>query len=231
MQIDLVKTYQFEAAHATPWEGDALRLHGHSFEVEVVVGGVCGEESGWLMDYADISECFEPLFRELDHKTLNDVDGLEDVSMTGIAAWIRGRLAPGLSQLKDVHVSVRGDQIYAPKLLHRDGTFGLPERIRFGFEAAHALPKLPPDHKCHTMHGHSFSVEAGGADVKQFTPVLQRIHETLDHRCLNKIAGLENPTSEQLGRWIWREIAESVSELSVVVVAETCTARCIYRGK
>lgn len=231
MQIDLVKTYQFEAAHATPWENDPARLHGHSFEVEVVVGGACGDESGWLMDYADISDCFDPVFRKLDHKTLNDVDGLDDVTIRGIARWIRDELAPGLPLLKDVHLSVRGDQIYAPKLLHRDTVHDLSERIRFSFEAAHALPKLPPDHKCHTMHGHSFSVEAGADEAEQLTPVLHRIHETLDHRCLNDIAGLENPTSEQLGRWIWREVVESVSGLSVVVVAETCTARCIYRGK
>ncbi|MBL9136566.1 MAG: 6-carboxytetrahydropterin synthase QueD [Verrucomicrobiales bacterium] len=114
-------------------------------------------------------------------------------------------------------------------------------RRSFQFEAAHLLPRLPEGHKCRRLHGHSFHVEivvAGDcdpalgwlmdyADIKAaFMPVWER----LDHRYLNEVPGLENPTSEQIAGWIWKETKPSLPLLSEVVVAETCTARCVFRG-
>lgn len=230
MQVDLIKSYQFEAAHVTPWHGDEARLHGHSFCVEVVIGGECEPELGWLMDYAEINERFDAIHEQLDHCTLNDVPGLENPTLDGLKTWIFGNLQGILPGLKEVRVSVCGEQVFAPKLLHADMKSGLSERIRFGFEAAHALPNLPPEHKCHTMHGHSFVVEVAAVEMETLGPRLQDVYDQLDHRCLNEVPGLENPTSEELSRWIWNALAD-VSALSAVVVAETCTARCIYYGR
>ena len=56
------------------------------------------------------------------------------------------------------------------------------------------------------------------------------LHERLDHRYLNEIAGLENPTSEVLARWIWDRLQPAMPGLSQIVVRETCTSGCIYRG-
>ena len=65
------------------------------------------------------------------------------------------------------------------------------------------------------------------AEVKAaFAPLFDR----LDHRCLNDVAGLENPTSENLARWIWRELQPSLPQLARVVVQETCTSGCSYDG-
>ena len=112
----------------------------------------------------------------------------------------------------------------------------------FSFEAAHRLPNVPSGHKCSRLHGHSFrvalhvegDVEAklgwviDFADVKSaFEPVL----ELLDHNYLNEIAGLENPTSENLARWIWRRVRPRLPDLVQVTVRETCTSGCIYRGE
>lgn len=114
-------------------------------------------------------------------------------------------------------------------------------RRTFQFEAAHLLPRLPEGHKCRRLHGHSFQVEivvAGEcdpalgwlmdyADIKAaFKPLWER----LDHRYLNEVPGLENPTSEQIAIWIWKELKPSLPMLTEVVVAETCTARCVFRG-
>ena len=111
----------------------------------------------------------------------------------------------------------------------------------FTFEAAHRLPNVPAEHKCARLHGHSFRVEvhvAGKvgatsgwvmdfADVKRaFLPLA----EQLDHRYLNEVPGLENPTSEVLARWIWQRLADQLP-LCAVVVRETCTSGCIYRGE
>ena len=59
---------------------------------------------------------------------------------------------------------------------------------------------------------------------------IKPIEEELDHRCLNDIEGLENPTSEMLARWIWNRLAPSLPMLSEIHVHETCTSSCIYRG-
>jgi len=52
----------------------------------------------------------------------------------------------------------------------------------------------------------------------------------LDHNYLNQIRGLENPTSENIARWIWRRLKPKLPLLTEVIVAETCTAKCVYRG-
>jgi len=111
----------------------------------------------------------------------------------------------------------------------------------FHIEAAHRLPNVPPGHKCARLHGHSFRVEVhvggepGGdsgwvmdfANVKAaFAPVFER----LDHRYLNDIPGLENPTSERLAMWIWAELKPNLAGLSKIVLHETCTSGCVYRG-
>ncbi|HLW73792.1 MAG TPA: 6-carboxytetrahydropterin synthase QueD [Gammaproteobacteria bacterium] len=111
----------------------------------------------------------------------------------------------------------------------------------FHIEAAHRLPNLPPEHKCSRLHGHSFRVEihVGGplnpktgwimdfADLKTaFGPVF----DILDHRYLNDVPGLENPTSENLARWIWQKLKPVLPGLSKVVIAETCTSGCVYQG-
>jgi len=60
-----------------------------------------------------------------------------------------------------------------------------------------------------------------------FEPVFQKI----DHRYLNDVPGLDNPTSENLARWIWRELKPALPLLAEVVVHETCTSGCRYRGE
>jgi 6-pyruvoyltetrahydropterin/6-carboxytetrahydropterin synthase len=66
------------------------------------------------------------------------------------------------------------------------------------------------------------------ADIKRAFEPLQK---ELDHHYLNEVAGLENPTSENLARWIWKRLELSLSGLSKVVVRETCTSGCVYTGE
>ena len=76
MKMELRKTFQFEAAHLLPLlplAHKCRRLHGHSFSVEIVVAGECDPKLGWLMDYADISAAFKPIWEKLDHHYLNEI--------------------------------------------------------------------------------------------------------------------------------------------------------------
>ncbi|MDZ4861142.1 MAG: 6-carboxytetrahydropterin synthase [Candidatus Hydrogenedentes bacterium] len=103
--------------------------------------------------------------------------------------------------------------------------------VHFGFEAAHFLPNVPEAHKCRRMHGHSFRVAVCAEKSNSLEPFLERIHHALDRRCLNRIVGLENATSEHVARWIWEQLEPRGVGMLSVTVAETCTARCVYRGE
>ena len=111
----------------------------------------------------------------------------------------------------------------------------------FSIEAAHRLPNVPEGHQCARLHGHSFRVEVhvrgpidaqtgwvmDFADLKRaFAP----IHQQLDHHYLNDVPGLDNPTSENLARWIWQQLKPNLPLLARIVVHETCTSGCSYAG-
>ena len=115
-------------------------------------------------------------------------------------------------------------------------------RKTFQFEAAHLLPHLPETHKCRRLHAHSFQAEIaikGNLDAElgwvmdyaEITKIFKPYWDRLDHHYLNEVPGLENPTSENIAIWIWSHLKPKLPLLTEVVVAETCTARCIYRGK
>jgi len=115
-------------------------------------------------------------------------------------------------------------------------------RKSFQFEAAHLLPLLPEDHKCRRLHGHSFCVDiviAGECDPKlgwlmdyaEVSKAFKPLWEQLDHRYLNEVEGLENPTSEIISKWIWDRLKPQLPLLEQIMVAETCNSSCVYRGE
>lgn len=112
---------------------------------------------------------------------------------------------------------------------------------RFTIEAAHRLPNVPEGHKCGRLHGHSFQIEVRVAgepgertgwvvDFAEIKSACAPVIELLDHRYLNEVDGLENPTSENLARWIWERLEGRLPGLSAVCVKETCSSGCVYRG-
>ena len=112
----------------------------------------------------------------------------------------------------------------------------------FHFEAAHDLPTFPDGHKCRRLHGHSFRFdvvvegeveESKGylidyGDIKTAAdPIVRR----LDHYYLNEVEGLQNPTSENIARWLWQRLKPALPQLAQITVYETCTSACEYRGE
>lgn len=111
----------------------------------------------------------------------------------------------------------------------------------FRFESAHRLPHVPAGHKCGRLHGHSFvfEVQIQGdldptlgwvVDYGDISAVVKPLVEQLDHRYLNELPGLENPTSEVLCVWLWERLAPLLPGLCAIVMRETCTTACTYRG-
>lgn len=111
----------------------------------------------------------------------------------------------------------------------------------FTIDCAHSLPNVPEGHKCKNVHGHTYKIrivaegplhpELGWVmDFTDLKAAFQPLKEVLDHRYLNDIEGLENPTAEHLAVWIWRKLAVSVAGLKEIWVFETPSSGCVYRG-
>lgn len=112
----------------------------------------------------------------------------------------------------------------------------------FTIEAAHHLPNVPEDHKCRRLHGHSFHIgihvrgpiDAHSGWLMDFADIkaaFKPLYQQLDHHYLNDIEGLENPTSENLARWVWQRLIKTLPELYAVEVKETCQSGCLYLGE
>lgn len=111
----------------------------------------------------------------------------------------------------------------------------------FRFEAAHLLPYVPAGHKCRRLHGHSFRCEVAVRgevisemgwfiDYADIANAFGPLHAQLDHYYLNEVPGLQNPTSENVARWIWERLEGKLPGLSRVSIFETCTSSCHYYG-
>lgn len=112
----------------------------------------------------------------------------------------------------------------------------------FTFEAAQTLPSAPEGHKCRSMHGHSFKIEVTVEGVVDpatgwvydhavIGQAMKPLVDQLDHSYLNDVEGLENPTIETMAAWFWQKIEAQCPGLTEIVVHETPTARCSYRGQ
>lgn len=250
----------FEAARriaVLPSEHRARRLHGHSFCSRVLAelppgwGGFDGAETDTLS--AALGRAVAPL----DYADLNA--HLPVPTDDNLARWLLQRLRAELgSPAAIAQLGIQSTTDQGTELLIARTAEGPSPRMhhwrRYRFEAAHRLINVPPDHPCGRMHGHGFEVllhtEPGlsaqpdtraSEDQRPVDTALALageqldahwapLHEQLDHRCLNDLTGLENPTSERLAHWLWARLKPRVPALTQVSVYETATAGCHYDG-
>lgn len=88
------RVFRFEAAHHLPLVPDGhrcKRMHGHNYRVEVVVSGPL-DRRGFVKDFAEIDDEVMPLIRMIDHRVLNEIEGLENPTAEIIAAWLLARI-------------------------------------------------------------------------------------------------------------------------------------------
>lgn len=109
----------------------------------------------------------------------------------------------------------------------------------FHIESARFLPNLPKSHPCSNMHGHSFKIVlslVGDLDPKigwvmdyhEISQVMTPLLKQLDHKILNEVPGLENPTSELLAKWIYEKVQNTIPMLKNVSIMETTSTECTY---
>lgn len=102
------KSAGFEAAHFMGHkpEGHPYRhVHGHSFRVEITVAGTVQPGAEWVEDFADITAALEGVTGRLDHRLLNEIEGLETPTMERICLWVARALKPALPGLVAVELS------------------------------------------------------------------------------------------------------------------------------
>ena len=103
--VRMFKEFSFEAAHRLPNlppEHKCRRLHGHSFRVRLTLEGPIDQETGWMMDFAELKRTFKPTWSRLDHHYLNEIEGLDNPTSENLAIWIWNELKPLLPQLAEV---------------------------------------------------------------------------------------------------------------------------------
>jgi 6-pyruvoyltetrahydropterin/6-carboxytetrahydropterin synthase len=105
MQISLRRIFDFEAAQHLPSfpEGHKCRrMHGHSFQLEVVVTGTVDPKTGLFYDHGKIAAAVRPIVERLDHTCLNETAGLENPTLEVMAKWFWDTLAPQLPGLSEI---------------------------------------------------------------------------------------------------------------------------------
>ncbi len=112
----------------------------------------------------------------------------------------------------------------------------------FTFDAAHFLPNVPDGHKCKEMHGHTYRLRVwlegkldkqlgwviDFADLKK---VVKPMLDQVDHKCLNNIKELDNPTCELIAVWIWDQLKPLLPSLQKIELHETPTSGVVYDGR
>ena len=227
-----VSTASFEAARKVeilPEGHRARNLHGHSFQARMV----CHDQEG--KDQLQYSKTQHKKFKEaankLDYSYLNDTVSIP--TDENLARWFR-------DQLKGNKLSTMGVQSAIDQGIDIDPRNVAHTWCKFRFEASHKLPNVPDGHQCGRMHGHGFEViihvkedvegKELGIDFDKIRSAWTPLFETLNNNCLNDIETLENPTSEMLSTWIWKELKLILKNLSWVTVYETSTAGCHFDG-
>jgi 6-pyruvoyltetrahydropterin/6-carboxytetrahydropterin synthase len=112
---------------------------------------------------------------------------------------------------------------------------------QFSFDSAHFLPNVPAGHKCKELHGHTYHLtiyaegevlenEGWVLDFTDMKSVVNPVIDIIDHKLLNNIPGLENPTTEMLSIWLWKRIKPWLPALKRIDLKETTTSGVIYEG-
>jgi 6-pyruvoyltetrahydropterin/6-carboxytetrahydropterin synthase len=105
MEVELIKTFSFSAAHSLPCVPPGHRcggMHGHTYRVDIHATGQVDPATGWLMDYGDLKRIVEPIVDALDHQNLNEIPGLANSTSEQIAKYLWDKIAPQIPALSAV---------------------------------------------------------------------------------------------------------------------------------
>jgi 6-pyruvoyltetrahydropterin/6-carboxytetrahydropterin synthase len=104
----LYKEFQFEAAHylpSAPQGHPNARVHGHSFRARVTIDGKPDPETGLVLHLEELEAALNDVRDALDHRLLNEVEGLSMPTLERICSWLWERLHNRLPGLAEIEVS------------------------------------------------------------------------------------------------------------------------------
>lgn len=197
------------------------RLHGHSF----VAGARARLPTLWAnqrgADTEQLRAYLALCVQELDGRSLND--HLAQPTDVHVAQWICDQLhVPGVT-----HVSVQSTPDRGVEL---EVGGKVQAWRRFDIQCAHLLPHVDAKHRCARLHDHGFKVTlqaelqaegyATSLEYELLDEVCGSMHAGLDHRHINIIPGLENPTMERMAAWVWERAKVNMPSLNLVTVCE-----------
>ena len=234
-KILTVTSCRIEAARhvkVLPHGHPSRRLHGHSFQITVYAF----LPNGWTVfpgdEVAELRRRLDVITSPLNYALLNDT--IDVPTDENIARWIFKHL--DVEDIERVSVQSTSDQG-----VDLDSKGHAHVWRRYQFQAAHRLPNVSYNHKCGRMHGHGFEAivhanqDLGHRDLSVDYDLLNEIWSPLqfqlNFQCLNNIAGLENPTSENISAWLWDRLQAELPELSAVTVYETGSCGANYDGQ
>ena len=229
-QVFYTVAARFEAARRLDWlpnEHRMANLHGHSFVARVRAPS--SAVSSATDHVHELGQELATAVAPLDYVDLNRV--VDRPTDANLASWLRGRLRLAGGALVEVQGAERAGGIVADDHCPRIWR-------RFTLESAHQLPRVPSDHKCGRMHGHTFQVilhadqraDSREGEYGYLDDAWMPLQAELHCACLNDIHGLDNPTSELLASWTWARLKPSLPELRSVTVLETAGSGAQYDG-
>ena len=186
--MELRKTFQFEAAHLLPLLPEThkcRRLHGHSFQVEIVVAGECDPKLGWVVDFAEVDAAVGPLMKQLDHRYLNDVPGLENPTSEVLARWIWERLAPTLGAVSQGLALTPGER--SAREIAREA--GVAVQARFRGQQIHRNDRLLLACDADLVNAEELARAVGHSDPTQTAVLLASLYERDGERFVERLRG------------------------------------------
>lgn len=113
----IYKDFRFEAAHYLPGETASVnsRIHGHSFRARVTIEGRMNPDTGYVFHFAELANAITEARDALDHRLLNEVEGLGTPTLERIAVWLWNRLqnrVPGLAEIEVARDSCQEGCVY-----------------------------------------------------------------------------------------------------------------------
>lgn len=226
----------FEAARhvdVLPDGHPSRRLHGHSFTARIRAALPEGWAPWQGAEVTELTQRLRACASEMDYRLLNEL--LPVPTDENLARRLREQLGTQVPGIEQVGIQATGDQG-----VDLDVHDNAHVWRRYRFQSAHKLPNVPFGHKCGRLHGHGFEVilhankDAEGRDLTIDYDHLDEIwapfHYQLNHKYLNAIEGLENPTSEVIAGWLWDRLKVVLPELSWVTVYETGSCGANFNG-
>ncbi|MCS6970917.1 MAG: 6-carboxytetrahydropterin synthase [Planctomycetes bacterium] len=205
------RRFHFAAAHRlprVPAGHPCGRLHGHSFAVTLIAEAGFPDQAPLALDYELLAEAWEPIGRQLAHRCLNEVPGLDNPTSEVLAAWLWERLRPALGALRALRVAET-----CTAGCHYDGQRHVIWK-EFRAESAVRLPAAPNGSELARWHGHSYRLRCCLAppfdamlgwtiDFRAVKDGLQAAIAELDHHALNELPGIADGDPASVASWLW----------------------------